>query len=269
MWEKKREGKHQFDCHVIKKVSIDCCVFHLVSGGRQGSVMQCTEKGGWGFAGALIWQKRESEWEGGGYRFLLFFFTDSSLSELMPPALCAWRGAAARPSLCEKGGAWIAIFWKRRGRAGTEFRWSRLFFVLSLIFWHWRQLMLVQAGRRSPPKPAPCYANQGRAHTIYSNFPVSLLSLLGGVDHVMLQLSWCLALFAELWWSSRSPFWGEKGVPAKCTIPKALPSFPLVSVWKIQRKYQPIPNRYTELGYNSSICGVEKRKCKYPYLSCK
>jgi hypothetical protein len=35
-----------------------------------------------------------------GRRFLLFFFTDSSLSELMPPALCAWQGAAAHPSLC-------------------------------------------------------------------------------------------------------------------------------------------------------------------------
>jgi hypothetical protein len=63
--------------------------------------------------------------------------------------------------------------------------------------------MLAQAGWRSPPKPAPRYANQA---AINSNFPVSLLSLLGGVDHVMLWLSWCSALFAELWWSGRSPF---------------------------------------------------------------
>jgi hypothetical protein len=58
--------------------------------------------------------------------------------------------------------------------------------------------MLAQAGRRSPPKPAPRYANQGRARTIYSDFPVSLLSLLGGVDRVMLRLSWCLTLFCQV-----------------------------------------------------------------------
>jgi hypothetical protein len=113
------------------------------------------------------------------------------------------------------------------------------------------------AGTRSPP-PSPLEPSKGRARICF-RFPVSLLSLLGGgagrVDRVVLSWLFVFSSFFGVSERSAHPFWGEKGVPAKCIIPKSLPSFPLVSVNYIPRKYQPIPYQNTNSGYSSRLMG--------------
>ncbi len=91
-----------------------------------------------------------------------------------PAPHCAKEGERKLPS-SERGGGAQALSLDGAG--------SSLFFLLYFATGAnlcWRRLA-----------PAPCQslhqtANQGRARA--SNFPVSLLSLLGGVDLVMLQL---------------------------------------------------------------------------------
>ncbi len=45
------------DSPAREHLMLDACVFHLVSGGRQGSVLQRAEKGERDFSGTLIWTK--------------------------------------------------------------------------------------------------------------------------------------------------------------------------------------------------------------------
>jgi hypothetical protein len=52
--------------------------------------------------------------------------------------------------------------------------------------------------------------------------------------------------------SKRGQKRGKKGFPPNVRYQRSLPSFPSLSVRKIPRKYQPIPYRNTELGYNST-----------------
>ncbi len=105
---------------------------------------------------------------------------------------------------------------------------------------------------RAPRQSLFHAANQGHAHA--SNFPVSLLSLLGGVDCVVLQLQlhgvW---LFLPSEEQPAAPFEGKKGFPPNVRYRRYLPSFPTVSVRKIPRKYQLIPYQNTESGCNSTL----------------
>ncbi len=52
------------------------------------------------------------------------------------------------------------------------------------------------------------------------------------------------------------PLWEKRGSRQMYNTKTSRPSFPLVSVRKIPGKYQPIPNRITKLGYNSSKIGL-------------
>jgi hypothetical protein len=61
--------------------------------------------------------------------------------------------------------------------------------------------------------------------------------------------------------SKRGQKQAKKGFRPNVRYRRSLPSFPLVSVRKIPRKYQPIPYRNTELGYNSSDTGVHPPCC--------
>ncbi len=54
---------------------------------------------------------------------------------------------------------------------------------------------------------------------------------------------------------------GKKGFPPNVRYRISLPSFPSVSVRKIPRKYQPIPYRNTESGYNSRGVGMGQNAC--------
>ncbi len=102
-----------------------------------------------------------------------------------------------------------------------------------LFFCHWRQLSW-----RTLPPPSPPEPSEGRARICF-RFPVSLLSLLGGgaggADRVVLSWFFVFSSFFGVLERHAHPFWGEKGVPAKCIIPKSLPSFPSVSVNYIPR----------------------------------
>ncbi len=103
---------------------------------------------------------------------------------------------------------------------------------------------------QAPPEPSK------GCMRICFRLSVSLSSLLGGgaggVDRVV--LSWLFVFSSFFWVSERPahPFWGEKGVPTKCIIPKSLPSFPSVLVNYIPKKYQLIPYQNTNSGYNST-----------------
>jgi hypothetical protein len=61
--------------------------------------------------------------------------------------------------------------------------------VVLCSFSYFLPLVPTYAGACSPPKLAPRYADKGRMNTICSDFPVSLLSLLGAVDHVAVATS--------------------------------------------------------------------------------
>jgi hypothetical protein len=66
--------------------------------------------------------------------------------------------------------------------------------------------------------------------------------------------------------SKRGKKRGKKGFPPNVWYQRSLPSFLLVSVRKIPRKYQPIPYQNTELGYNSSLLAVWPVSVSYRHL---
>ncbi len=75
------------------------------------------------------------------------------------------------------------------------------------------------------------------------------------------------ALFAELGSGPQPLLRGKRGSCQMYDTKRSRPSFPVVLVGKKPGKYQPIPNRNTTLGYNSSHkgCGwlADRRGSKY------
>ena len=120
-----------------------------------------------------------------------------------------------------------------------------------LFFCHWRQLRWCAL---PPPKPPPNLARGACAFVSVSLFLCRVFWGAGQVGWIMLCCHSCLcsALFLEFWSGPLTPFGGKKGFPPNVSYRRSLPSFPLVSVNYILRKYQPIPYQNTNSGCNST-----------------